>query len=64
MKQKIFLVFCLCAAAWMAALAQSPTEGDYVISDTFRPGFGEPVGRIVLTQGEVLIFHAKEIQGL
>lgn len=52
--KKTFIILCF------FSLALPAIAGDFVIGETFRPGIGEPVGRIVMSTGEVLIFHDRE----
>jgi hypothetical protein len=34
---------------------------DMVIKDTYKPGLGSPVGKVVLVQGEVVMMHADDM---
>jgi len=48
--------------------ADNPTSEPIVpagltMEDVFKPGLGAPVGKIELTQGEVVIIHADELRG-
>ncbi len=39
------------------AFAESGIPPDIAIEGTYQPGFGEPVGKIVLTRGDAIILH-------
>jgi hypothetical protein len=34
-----------------------------VIEDEFKPGYGLPVGKVLLLQGEVIVMHADQLRG-
>ncbi len=36
---------------------------DLVIVDEFKPGYGLPVGKVLLLQGEVVVMHADQLRG-
>jgi FecR-like protein len=55
-----FLLFLFFATALEA---KTLLPAGLVITETFRPGIGAPVGRVQLVQGDVIIIHAGEREG-
>jgi hypothetical protein len=53
------MVLLFCAPASAADLLPE----DFVLEESFEPGYGPSVGRVVLVQGEVVILHAGEVHG-
>jgi hypothetical protein len=57
-----FLLFTGNANIYASSSTSLLPEG-LVIRDEFRPGFGSPVGKVLLVQGKALIMHGKERYG-
>ena len=58
----LVLVVFLLAGAWSPACAAtgSVLPAGVSVSDTFKPGFGPPIGNVQRVRGEVVVMHAED----
>lgn len=58
----VMLVLCVPLLAASSSFA-SLLPDNLVIEDEFKPGYGMPVGKIQLLQGDVVVIHADQLRG-
>ena len=59
----ILLLFVESALGYNSSSSESMLPEGLIIEDKFKPGFGSPVGKVLLVQGKVVIIHSGMVRG-